>query len=94
MVPRKLEHLTKRVHVTSACKVVMPLTLVVSGTPPLMTAYSSGSRYLGMSSASSWLNAGVCSEGFSTAPFPAAIALICTHASAVVSPCSQQNRFT
>ena len=67
-------------------------TFVVSGTPPLMTWNSSGSRYLGSSSASSWLNAGVCSDGFRTAAFPAAIALTCTATSE--PPAVHQSRYT
>ena len=79
VVPLQFEDLpAERLSDHSAMRLgVIVLTLVVSGTPPLMTWYSSGSRYLGTSSAISALNAGVCSEGFRTAASPAAIALIC-----------------
>lgn len=49
-------------------------TLVVSGTAPLTTRTRSLSRYFGISSVISALVAGVDSEGFNSAVFPAASA--------------------
>ena len=54
---------------------------VVSGILPFMTAYNSGSRYFGTSSAIKAEKAGDSSEGLSTQALPAAMAPTCDHLS-------------
>ena len=74
MIPLELQNLQKQQLVCARPARSRQLTFVVSGIAPLMTAYNSGSRYFGKSSASKAEKAGVSSEGLSAQALPAAMA--------------------